>query len=90
MGRGEEKKSKSGLWVTIILIVVLIALAAVLIWILKDPRGFDRFKKKKKPGLKPTVERQQLHHPSDRTLALVDSGLQVVAELSWQRPVSPI
>ena len=39
MGRGEEKSGFiSSKWMTIILVAVLVILAVVLIWILKDPR----------------------------------------------------
>jgi len=88
MGRGEEKSGfMSSKWMTIALIVVLVLLAAILIWILKDPRGFDRFKRKKTPDLKPVGPTgQQLRIPNDRpTLELVDDRLRVVAELSWQK-----
>jgi hypothetical protein len=88
MGRGEEKSGLMGSkWMTIALIVVLVLLAAILIWILKDPRGFDRFKGKKKPELKPVGSTgQQLRIPNDRPrLELVDDRLRVVAQLSWQK-----
>jgi len=89
MGKGEEKSGFIGRnWITIVLIVAVIILAAILIWILKDPRGFDRFKRKKRPELKPVkpVMNQQLHSPSDRhRLESVDDRLRVVAELSWQK-----
>jgi hypothetical protein len=89
MGRGEEKPGLIGSrWMTIVLIVVLVILAALLIWILKSPEGFDRFKRKKKPDLKPVkpVMNQQLHSPNDgHGLELVDNRLRVVAELSWQK-----
>ena len=89
MGTGEEKKSRSGLVATIVLIAVLIILAAILMWILKDPRGFDRFKKRKeaKPSLKPSVMNQQILDLADQTkLEMVDARLRVVSELSWQKP----
>lgn len=89
MGIGEEKKSRSGLVVTIVLIAVLVILAAILIWILKDPRGFDRFRKQKetKPSLKPSVMNQQIHDLADQSkLEMVDTRLRVVSELSWQKP----
>ncbi len=92
MGTGEEKKSRSGLVVTVVLIAVLVILAALLIWILKDPRGFDRFKKQKetKPSLKPSAMIQQFHHLADQTgLEMVDARLRVVGELSWQKSASP-
>ena len=92
MGTGEEKKSRSGLLVTVILIAVLIILAALLIWILRDPRGFDRFKRQKetKPSLKPGVMNQQFRDLADQTrLEMVDARLRVVGELSWQKPASP-
>ena len=88
MGTGEEKKSRSGLVVTIVLIAVLIILAALLMWILRDPRGFDRFKKRKetKPSLKPSVMNQQFLDLADQTkLEMVDARLRVVGELSWQK-----
>lgn len=89
MGTGEEKKSRSGLVATIVLIAVLIILAAILMWILKDPRGFDRFKKRKetKPSLKPSVMNQQIRDLADQSkLEMVDARLRVVSELSWQKP----
>jgi hypothetical protein len=92
MGTGEEKKSRSGLVVTVVLIAVLVILAALLIWILRDPRGFDRFKKRKetKPSLKPSVMNQQFRDLADQTkLEMVDARLRVAGELSWQKPVSP-
>ena len=92
MGTGEEKKSRSGLVATIVLIAVLIILAAILMWILKDPRGFDRFKKWKetKPSLKPSVMNQQFRDLADQTkLEMVDARLRVVGQLSWQKPASP-
>ena len=89
MGRGEEKSGFVGRnWITIALIAVVIILAAILIWILKSPEGFDRFKRKKKPDLKPVkpVMNQQLHSPNgEPRLELVDDRLRVVAELSWQK-----
>ena len=85
MGSGEEKsRALSGKLITIILIVVLIVLAVILIWILKDPRGFDRFKKKRetKPSLKPVMN-QQFHDRSDQPkLEVVDGRLKVVGEIS--------
>lgn len=93
MGRGEEKSGFMGSkWMTIALVVVLVILAAVLIWILKDPKGFDRFKRKKKPELKtPTAPTgQQIYSPDDQPkLESIDSRFRVVAELSWQKPASP-
>ena len=92
MGTGAEKKSRSGLVVTIVLIAVLIILAAILMWILRDPRGFDRFKKQKetKPSLKPSVMNQQFRDLADQTkLEIVDARLRVVGQLSWQKPASP-
>jgi len=92
MGTGEVKKSRSGLVVTIVLIAVLIILAAILMWILRDPRGFDRFKKRKetKPSLKPSVMNQQIRDLANQTkLEIVDARLRVVGELSWQKPASP-
>ena len=92
MGTGEEKKSRSGLVATIVLIAVLIILAAILMWILKDPRGFDRFKKRKetKPSLKPSVMNHQIRDLADQNkLEMVDARLRVVSELSWQKPASP-
>jgi len=89
MGTGEEKKSRSGLVATIVLIAVLIILAAILMWILKDPRGFDRFRKRKetKPSLKPSVMNQQIRDLADQSkLEMVDARLRVVSELSWQKP----
>ena len=89
MGTGEEKKSRSGLVATIVLIAVLIILAAILMWILKDPRGFDRFKKRKeaKPSLKPSVMNHQIRDLADQSkLEMVDARLRVVSELSWQKP----
>ena len=91
MGGGEQKSgfSKSN-WITIALIVLLVILALVLVWILKDPRGFDRFKRKKKaaPPLKPTSMYQQLHDSNYQPgLELVDDRLRVVAKLSWQESV---
>jgi len=92
MGRGEEKSGLMGSkWMTIALVVVLVILAVILIWILKDPRGFDRFKRRKKPELKPVkpAMNQQLHSPNELPgLELVDSRLRVIAELSWQKPTS--
>ena len=92
MGSGEEKSGfMSSRWMTIVLIAVLVILAVALIWILKDPRGFDRFRKKKSPEslIKPTVN-LQLHNPNERLhLESVDHRLGVVAELSWQESVSP-
>ena len=64
MGSGEKPKSSGGRWITIILVAVLVILAIVLIWILKDPRGFDRFKKKKTPTLKPSAMNLQIYSPS--------------------------
>jgi hypothetical protein len=85
MGSGEEKsRSLSGKLTTIILIVVLIFLAVILILILKDPRGFDRFKKQRetKPSLKPVMN-QQLHNGSDQPkLEVVDGRPRVVGEIS--------
>jgi flagellin-like protein len=92
MGIGEEKKSRSGLVATIVLIAVLVILAALLIWILRDPRGFDRFKKRKetKPSLKPSVMNQQFRDLANQTkLEMVDARLRVVGQLSWQEPASP-
>ena len=85
-----EKKFMSSKWMTIILVAVLVILAVILIWILKDPRGFDRFKQKKKaePPLKPTMN-EQLYSPDYQPkLELVDSRLRLVGELSWQRSIS--
>ena len=64
MGSGEKPESSGGRWITIILVVVLVILAIVLIWILKDPRGFDRFKKKRTPTLKPNAMNLQIYSPS--------------------------
>ena len=100
MGRAEEKTGfMSSKWMTIILISVLVILAALLIWVLRDPRGFDRFKRKKRPSLKqPTVSqlpsRQAREDGEAGTVGLgdlrsVDSRLRVVAELSWQGSVLP-
>ena len=81
MGKGEEKSgSLIGRLSTIILIVVLIILAIILIWILRDPRGFERFRKKRetKPSLKPVMNKQ-LHDLNDRpTLEVVDGTPRVV------------
>ena len=92
MGTGEEKSGlMSSKWMTIILVGVLVILAVILIWVLKDPRGFERFKKKKQPkDLKPPTIGQQLHNPSDQPiLELADSRLMVIAELSWQKSIPP-
>jgi len=95
MGSAEEKKPgfSSSKWMTIILIAVLVILAVIFIWVLKDPRGFDRFKKRKtptKPDLKPGAMNQQLYSPGGRhKLELVDSRLREIAELSWQSSESP-
>lgn len=96
MGRAEEKPGFMGSkWMTIVLIAVLVILAVALFLILRRPEGFEIFKKKKKvapPTLKPgsTGMNQQFHNPNDRPkLESVDDRLKVVAELSWQKPVSP-
>ena len=92
MGSGEKKSGfMSSKWMTIILIAVLVILVATLIWILKDPRGFERFKKKKKPELKPSAPTsQQLHTPNEKLeLESVDDRLKVIAELSWKKTVPP-
>jgi hypothetical protein len=91
MGRGEEKSGFMGSkWMTIALVVVLVLLAVILIWILRDPRGFERFKPKRKPELKtPTTPTgQHIYSPDGRpNLESIDNRL-VVAELSWQKPAS--
>lgn len=96
MGRGEEEKSgiMKGKWMTVILIAIFVILAIILIVILKDPRGFERFKRKKKPeDLRPdktgTIS-QRLRNPNNQPgLELIDSGLRLVTELSWEKPVLP-
>ena len=92
MGKGEEKSGLMGSkWMTLVLIVVLVVLAVAFFLILKNPKQFEIFKKKKQrkvTPLKPTVY-HQLHNLNDRPkLELVDDRLRVVAELSWQKPVS--
>lgn len=85
MGSGEEKSgSMSGKLSTIILIVVLIVLAVILIWILKDPRGFDRFKKRKetKPSLKPVMNQQFRDLNDQPKLEVVNGRPRVLGELS--------
>ena len=85
----------SSKWMTIVLIAVLVILAVALFLILRRPEGFEMFKRKKKvapPTLKPGSigMNQPFHSPNDRPeLELVDDRLRLVAELSWQKPVSP-
>ena len=92
MGSGENKSGlMSSKWMTVVLIAVLVILVAVLVWVLKDPRGFERFKKKKTHELKPSAPTsQQLHTPNERLeLESVDDRLRVIAELPWLKDVCP-
>ncbi len=88
MGKSEKPGIMESKWTTIILVVVLIALAVVLIWVFKTG-GFDKFKPKKKPlePLKPSVMNDQ-HFLSDQAkLQSVNSRLTLAADLSWRKSV---
>ena len=92
MGSGENKSGlMSSKWMTVVLIAVLVILVAVLVWVLKDPRGFERFKKKRTHELKPSAPTlQRLQNPNERLeLASVDDRLRVIAELSWLKDICP-
>ena len=90
MGRGEEKKGfMDSRWMTITLVVVLIVLAVLFVMALKKG-WFYRVGRKGRPALKPAAMNQQLYSPNDRLgLKSIDNRLGVVAELSWQKSVSP-
>jgi uncharacterized ion transporter superfamily protein YfcC len=74
-------------WTTIILAVVLVIMAAILVWIFKTG-GFDRFRPKRKPSLPPS--KISMNHnptmPGDQAnLRTIDSRLTAVADLSWKK-----
>lgn len=56
MAKDQQQKSGGALtrnWMTIVLVVVLIILGLILFFILKDPRQFEMFKKKKEAKPEP-------------------------------------
>jgi len=75
MGKGEKQGFPVGRLITIILVVVLVALAAILIWVYTVKGGPEELfrRKRKAPPLKPTVMIQQLYSPDYQSrLELVD------------------
>jgi hypothetical protein len=66
-------------WTTIILAVVLIIMAAILIWIFRTG-GFDRFKPK--PKMRLPGQPAMYHNP---TIPGAQARLTVVADLSWKK-----
>jgi len=66
-------------WTTIILAVVLVVMAAILIWIFKTG-GFDRFKSK--PKMRLPGQPVMYHNP---TIPSDQANLQAIADLSWKK-----
>jgi len=64
---------------TIILAVVLVVMAAVLIWIFKTG-GFDKFRPKNRPA--PPPSKISMYHNS--TIPGDQANLQAIADLSWK------
>jgi flagellar basal body-associated protein FliL len=74
MGKGRFMESK---WTTIILVIVLIALAIVVYWIVGG-KGFDGCKPKPKVAPPGKITMLQNYQP-------IDSELAVTANLSWKK-----